>query len=324
MNNFLEKMEKKLGRFAVPRLTLVIIGCYVIGYIIQLVNSNALNYMTLDPCYIFQGQIWRLITWIIIPPSNLSSGLNAFFAIVMLIFYLSIGSNLEKAWGDFKYNVYIFGGMIFTVIAAFICYPIFPNVAYGAAFSTYYICMSIFLGFAMTFPETKVYLYFIIPIKMKWMALVYAALMIYDVVQYARLIAMGFTVMWVEIIAIIASLLNCLIFFLATRNIMGKAKNRQRQKDFTRRYNAGSSQRIDPNGQRQAYRSNGSAGAGAAAGNAGASQNAPKYATPPRHKCEICGRTERTDPEMDFRYCSKCRGAHEYCPEHLFTHLHIE
>ncbi len=149
--NFLNKLERKFGRYAIPHLTTYIIITYVIGYLLNYAFPSALGYMTLDPyMIIFHGQVWRLVSWLLIPPSSLD-----IFTVIMLFFYYSIGSSLERAWGDFRYNVYIFFGIIMTIIGAFLLF-VFTGFSYfgiyGLSFSTYYISLSIFLGFAMSFP----------------------------------------------------------------------------------------------------------------------------------------------------------------------------
>ena len=157
----MSKFEKKFGKYAIPNLTLVLIMCYVAGYIIQLMGAaggtNLLGFLTLDPYRILHGQIWRLVTWVIVPPDSLD-----IFTIIMLFFYYSLGSTLERTWGTYRYNVYIFSGMLFTIIGSFLCmgfaYLITGGMAAEAAsvlfyrgsyaFSTYYINLSIFLGYA--------------------------------------------------------------------------------------------------------------------------------------------------------------------------------
>ena len=128
--------------------------------------------------------------------------------------------------GTFRFNVYIFGGMIFTVIGAFVLYGIYyamnasvisqmpalaAQLSYSIAsgFSTNYINMSIFLAFAVMYPDMQVMLYFIIPIKMKWMAIVYAVLTLYEFIVSG----------WAGRVAIFMSLLNFIIFFFSTRNL---------------------------------------------------------------------------------------------------------
>lgn len=276
--NWLNKLERKFGRYAIHNLTLYLIGGYIIGFGVYMFVPNLLNLLTLEPAYILHGQIWRIISWVLIPPSG-----NIFTTVIMMLFYYSLGTALERTWGAFRYNVYIFSGILFTVIGAFLLYLIVgvDAVGYGVFFSTYYINMSIFLAFAVSYPDMEVLLYFILPIKMKWMALVYAALTIYDLVRgnlFTR-------------IAIIASLLNFIVFFLPSRNVKPyMPKEQMRKRKFKQE------------------------------------QERPHmtYAGGARHRCAVCGRTELDDPNLEFRFCSKCNGNYEYCQDHLFTHEHVK
>ena len=169
--NWLNKLERKFGKYAIPNLTFYLIACYVLGFAISVFMPNMFSYLTLEPALILRGQVWRIVSWVLIPPSSFD-----LFTIIMLLFYYSLGKTLEQTWGTFRYNVYIFSGIIFTVIGAFVLYGIFsilvPEFAgvggiMGAFFSTYYINMSIFLAFAASYPEMQVLLYFVIPIKVK-------------------------------------------------------------------------------------------------------------------------------------------------------------
>ena len=276
--NWLNKLERKFGRYAIHNLTLYLIGGYIIGFGVYMFVPNLLNLLTLEPAYILHGQIWRIISWVLIPPSG-----NIFTTVIMMLFYYSLGTALERTWGAFRYNVYIFSGILFTVIGAFLLYLIVgvDAVGYGVFFSTYYINMSIFLAFAVSYPDMEVLLYLILPIKMKWMALVYAALTIYDLVRgnlFTR-------------IAIIASLLNFIVFFLSSRNVKPyMPKEQMRKRKFKQE------------------------------------QERPHmtYAGGARHRCAVCGRTELDDPNLEFRFCSKCNGNYEYCQDHLFTHEHVK
>lgn len=220
--NWLNRLEKKIGRFAIPNLTMYLIGGYVIGYGIVYLMPGLLDWLTLEPAYIVRGQIWRIISWVLIPPSG-----NIITILIMLLLYYQLGSVLERTWGTFRYNVYIFSGIFFTVIGAFILALIlgFDTVGYGSFFSTYYINMSIFLAFAMSYPEQEVLLYFVIPIKMKWMAYVYGAFILYAL----------FRGNWVTRTAIIASLFNFIVFFLSSRNMKPYSpKERIRKEKFKR------------------------------------------------------------------------------------------
>ncbi|MCD8324287.1 MAG: hypothetical protein LUC32_04975 [Clostridiales bacterium] len=276
---FLNKLERKFGRFAIPGLMKYIIACYVIGYVIMYTMPNVLSYLTLEPYMIFHyGQVWRLISWVLIPPSQS----NIIFVIIMLVLYYQLGTVLEQTWGTFRFNVYIFGGVIFTILGAmvlFLIYGVNTPISIGSSFSTYYINMTIFLAFAVCYPDMRVMLYFIIPVKMKWMAAVYGALIAYSFVVSS----------WSGRVAIIASVLNFLIFFVTTRHMASSPRDYRRRKNF----------------KKQVHQPR--------TGTSGAI-----------HKCAICGRTELDDPNLQFRYCSKCRGNFEYCQDHLFTHKHVE
>ncbi len=289
--DFLNKMERKLGRYAISNLSLYLILCYGCGYLMNVINPAFLSYLTLDTYRILHGQIWRIVTWILVPPDSLD-----IFTLVMLYFYYSIGTSLERTWGTFLYNVYMFLGMIFTVLGSFVAMGL-SYLVWGEAiavmgeaqffqmasysFSTYYINMSIFLAFAATFPNVQVLLMFILPIKVKWLGIVYAVLLIYEFVNT-----------WmVGKVSIVASLLNFIVFFFMTRR--------------------GLRMRISP---RQVKRRHDF-------------QKEVKKAKPmsvAKHKCAICGRTSEEYPDLEFRFCSKCNGNYEYCQEHLFTHTHVK
>ena len=94
--------------------------CYAVGYIIEAVNIGFLQYLTLNPYAILHGEVWRLVTWILIPPSSLGGSMGIFFVCIMLLFYYNIGTTLERTWGTYRYNVYLFSGMLFTVVGSFV------------------------------------------------------------------------------------------------------------------------------------------------------------------------------------------------------------
>ncbi|MCR4791415.1 MAG: hypothetical protein K5871_01555 [Lachnospiraceae bacterium] len=298
--------ENKFRKFVVPNLTMWLIIGYAIGYIIQMVNDSFLYYLALDPYKIIHGQIWRLVTWLIIPPNES----NILFVILMLWCCYSIGTILERTWGTYKYNLFIFTGVFLTILFSF-AYLAFLFLTEGAAvvqayedgaylfsgyvwfaFSTYYINVSIYLVFAMTYPNDVVRLYFLIPIKMKWLGII-------DIVYMGYLLIVGGPY---TRFAVLAAVFNCLIFYVA--NIKGIAlspKQIHRHNQFNRSYKQG---------QNSGYKQTGFQSGG----------QVQKMA---RHKCAICGKTDLTDPDMMFRYCSKCNGNYEYCQVHLFQHSHV-
>lgn len=282
--NWIDKLERKFGRFGVENLTMYVIICYVVGYFLAYFNPSLLSMLSLEPALILRGQIWRIITWVIYPPS-MSNVL--WFVIAIVFFYYPIGTSLERTWGSFRYTLYIFSGILFSVIGAFILYFITGAYGIGSLFNTYYISLSVFLAYALSYPDMQILLWFVIPIKMKWMAIVYGVMVLYDMITYLR---MG---LWVYVVPIIASLLNFVLFFFSTRNMQRyNPKEVHRRRGFKK---AVAQSRVNP-----------------ATGGI------------TKHKCAICGRTEKDDPNLEFRFCSKCNGNYEYCQDHLFTHQHVK
>ena len=175
-------MERKFGRFAIQGLMKYIILFYVAGYLIEFLAPQAYSFLTLEPYLIFHyGQVWTGVMGID-STANRQLFLCYYHDHTVLSVRYCPGTYLGCI---LKFNVYIFGGMIFTVLGALLLYVIYgvnTPVSMGGSFSTYYINMTIFLAFAMCYPDMRIMLYFIIPIKMKWMAGIYAALIIYEMI----------------------------------------------------------------------------------------------------------------------------------------------
>ena len=108
---FIDKLERKFGNRGIENLTIYIIVSYVLGYALMYINPGALSMLSLNVSEILHGQIWRLVTWIIYPPSTSSA---LWFMIAILFFYYPISASLERTWGSFRFTVYILSGMIFT------------------------------------------------------------------------------------------------------------------------------------------------------------------------------------------------------------------
>ena len=332
----IDRLEKKLGRFAIKNLIYYILGGYLIGYILLLFDSQLglYEYIIMDPAMVMKGQVWRLFTWILTPPQGLS-----FFVVFMFLLYFFIGRTLEANLGAFRYNLYIFSGWFFMTLGAMAVYWI-TNAIYGASgaicmdVSTYYINLASFLAFAVLFPDQLIYFFGIIPIKIKWIAIIdviYLGInLLSDIIvllntqatyQYAEMF--GFSGSYVKIYAItqmfsiVISLLNFVIFFLMNRNFKRFGyKETRRRNDFRRSAEAG----------RREFNNR---SARTAAGADMSSKSRQKRAFRPQgsnsviHRCEVCGRSSIEHPELQFRYCSKCSGNHEYCQDHIFTHQHI-
>ena len=286
-------LRRKLEKYAIPNLTLYLIICYGIGYLMQYLVPAGYQYLMLDPFLVLKGQVWRLVTWILIPPDSS----NIFFVLITLYLYYSLGGLLERIWGTYKYNVYLFSGLLFTILGAFVLcgYSVLMgaqptmytglyllnngSAVYFGQFSTYYINMSIFLACAASIPDVQVLLMFLFPIKVKWLGIVYGIILLVNCIQ-------GGIATW---IVVIFSLLNFLVFFLRSKGKMHLSVGQiKRQQEFH--------QKMRSAGQTKGIT---------------------------RHKCAICGRTELDGDDLEFRFCSKCNGNYEYCQYHLFTHEHV-
>lgn len=187
---WLYKLERNYGRICIPNLMMVVIAGQAMVYFADLLAPvvSLSNLLALYWPAVMQGQVWRLITFIFIPQAG-----SPLMLLITLYFYYLIGHTLETTWGDFKFNVYYLFGMIGAIIAAAL-------TGYGTG---YYLNLTLFFAFAVLYPDFQVLLFFIIPIKMKWLALLSAAMCVVNLV----------TGTWITRASIVFSLLNFLLFF---------------------------------------------------------------------------------------------------------------
>ncbi len=290
----LDELEKKFGKYAIKNLMYYIILLYALGFVILLVKPEIYrDWLSLNAQAILSGHFWRIFTYIIYPPTG-----NLITILISLYFYYTIGTMLERQWGAFRFNLYFFTGVLLHAVAAIFIYLVWGVVL---EMGTYYLNLSMFFAFAAMFPNMQVLFMWLIPIKMKWLAWI-------DGIYFAVTIAAGFMsdhlsyemiyrlynfgIMANKAYAVMAlvSLLNFLIYATSFRSVQRMApKEVYRRKVYEHKV---------------------------------AQAQPPKNA--PRHKCVICGRTEKDSPGLEFRYCSKCEGNYEYCQEHLFTHEHVK
>ena len=126
----ISNFERKYGKYAIKNITLYLIAGYVIGYMLSLINPTLYGLLTFNPYMILHGQIWRIVTWVLTMPEELS-----IFTIIMLILYYQLGQTLERTWGTYRYNVYLISGLIFTVVGAIVLYVVLTFV-YKDTFSS--------------------------------------------------------------------------------------------------------------------------------------------------------------------------------------------
>lgn len=280
---FINKLERKFGKYAIHNLIFYIIILYAAGFLINMINPSFYNqFLMLDVEKVFRGQVWRLVTFMIQPPN---SG-NPFFLFFELYLYYMIGKSLENAWGAFRFNLYYFSGILFNILAILILY-----MATGFSFplGLIYINRSMFFAFASLFPNMQFLLFFILPVKVKYLAYLYGGVFLLDVIQ--SFMSHNYHVG----IAILISIGNFLIYFFNSRNYKRFSPHEIKRKKNYRKQVRGSGNVVEFNGRKKIA----------------------------RHKCAVCGRTELDDDDLEFRFCSKCDGNYEYCMDHLFTHEHV-
>ena len=157
----LDKLERRFGFLGIPGLIRIVIGFTALVYVLVYLNRGFESFLTLDPALILRGQVWRLVTYIFIPQT-----FSPLWVLLALWFLWFIGEGLERAWGSFRLTLYFVVGMIGTTIAAFL---------FGSNFSNGMVITSLFFAFARFYPDEIIYILFILPVKIKWLAWIYAA-----------------------------------------------------------------------------------------------------------------------------------------------------
>ena len=270
LSDKIDRFCYKHPRFGIPNLMLILVACNAIVYVLDLVSHGTLSpLLYFSRHYIFQGQIWRLITFIIVPDSQ-----GIFWFAISMYFYWFIGSQLEREWGSGKFTIYYATGVLMTIIT---------GLCTGYATMSY-VNLSLFLAFATLFPNLRFLVFFIIPVKAKWLAWIDGAMLLFSFVFSLV------TLHWGGAVLIVVSMLNYLIFFWD--ELMYYVR---RQKRST----------------------------GRQAMNFKRATQARKDAKGYLHKCAVCGRTDTDYPDLEFRYCSKCVGYYCYCMDHINNHIHI-
>lgn len=190
----LNKLERKFGRYYIPNLMLYLVVGNLIVFIFDFLFPELYisSYMYFDREAIMQGQVWRIISFVLEPYSY-----NPMWMLFSCYFYWLIGSQLEQVWGGFRFNVFYITGIIGTILGGLIT---------GFA-SAEYLNLSLFLAFAILFPNERFLLFFIIPVKAKWLAWIDAAILIIDVITA---FSFGF---WQSGVCILISFLNLAVFF---------------------------------------------------------------------------------------------------------------
>ena len=188
------KLEYKYGRRAIENLMYYIVGGMAVVFIMEILLvstgriSSLSGLLSFDRDLILQGQVWRIISFIFLPPNS-----STLFMVFALYLYYMIGTSLEHTWGSFRFNVYYFMGVICTIICGFIT----------GHTTNVYLNMSLFFACAVLFPDYKLMLFFVLPIKIKYLALLDAVFFVISLI----------TVPWAYKIALLVAIGNFFLFF---------------------------------------------------------------------------------------------------------------
>ncbi|MEO0509557.1 MAG: hypothetical protein AAF065_06835 [Verrucomicrobiota bacterium] len=263
---FLDSLEKRFGHLAVPNVVLVLIVAQLFIYAMILIGRVEFTSLLLVPKAILAGEWWRLASFLIAPPHvpvTLIQGL--FLAFFWYIFWM-MSSALESAWGVFRFNVFLLVGILLSIFGAFLGQFISPGTL--IVISPYFLYLSVFFAFATLNPNIEFLIFFVIPMKVKWLAWFVAAM---TALSFISAPSMG------DRVAILAPLLNYFLFFKDALAQSMQAKKRRKQFEV----------------QRQ------------------------ERAEEALHVCYVCGATEKSHPDRDFRYktvdgkvvaiCNVCR-----------------
>lgn len=272
----------------IPNLMLYIVLANALVYIMSMFDRSYALYSALsfNRDLILQGQVWRLFTFVFTGAFQYG---NVLFVLIFSLCYYSLGKAIENTWGACRFNLFYLTGVLLMDIYAMV---------FNCGADPYYLNLSLFLSFATLYPDSQFLLFFIIPVKAWVLALI-------DLVFI--LIGLFSSFFPYNLFPLIA-LANYFLFF-------GKDVLRvipySWQVNFTRLFKkkpkaAKYQKPIDFH----------------SAGSFEATTAKPKQ--PYQHRCTICGRTDVSDPELEFRYCSRCNGYYCYCEDHISNHTHVQ
>ena len=314
---FLYKLEKKFGKFSIRNLPLVLALLFAFNYLLSVAAPDVYMKLILVPYQVFEKhEFWRLITWIFTAPSEFDE-----WTVLSLVCLYFIGSSAERGMGTFMFNLYMLGSMILnfiTVIGVSLFYYFVKSddvsslteVVYGGTFINWLVPSSIFFAFAMAYMDSTILFMFLFPLKAKYIAAIDFAVWLYYYFKY-------------PITTLRALIIVNFAFFFFFYNVFkkyslrrgggfsfsfyGADKKKRKKPAFTKRENSDNVYNMSDYVGRK---------------HGGEEKKMPEGIT--RHKCAICGKTEKDGDELVFRFCTKCNGNYEYCNDHIYTHEHIK
>ncbi len=252
-----------------------------------------------DRDQILKGQVWRLFTWIITDGSGSASGI--FMDLIMLYCYYSLGKAVEAAWGStIRFNLFYLGGVLLMDVFAMAFGGL--TVSYGGfqipgwwlytgSMSTF-LHLSLLISFATLYPDARFMIFFVIPIKAWLIATFYLIIVGIQIIQLSVP-----TMYFPHNLFPLIGLANYFLFF--GKDVLNLFPASWRIKRKPKKQYA-PQQPIHFNKPEQ------------------------KAKASYLHRCTVCGRTDVSNPGLEFRYCSRCNGYFCYCEDHISNHEHVE
>ena len=297
----MKNLRKKFDRLClrnrnkgIPNLMLYICVGSAVMYLMTQFTGNYLlyNLLCFDRALILRGQVWRLVTYALTYYNR-----NLLMEAIGLLCYFSLGRVIENQWGTFRFNLFYLSGLVLMDVYCLI----FPCNA-----SVSYLNMSLFLAYATLYPDAHFLLFFIIPVKAWLFALFDLAITLINVIQ----LSVPVFCFPYNLFPLVA-LANYFLFFgKDVLNVIPLSWRIKLRKPFHRGTSASptaSRPKVIP------FK-------GAPSGETSAAQTKAPYL----HRCTVCGRTDISDPDLEFRYCSRCKGYYCYCQDHISNHTHIQ
>lgn len=278
LNDAIDRFCALHPRLGIPNLMRYIVAANAVIYILGVFDQSGLLYsaLALDAASVLHGQVWRIVTFVLLP-----TGGRPLAVVLSLFFYFWLGESMERLWGSTKFTVYYVSGMLLSTLASILA--LFLDGFAFPLFGAGYVNSALFFAYALTYPDAIVRVMYILPVKMKWLAIIEAAVYVLAVVYGAVMGAWGYA------LTPIIAMLNLFIFFspdFSRRADQFQARHRSEAVQFRKA--------VKEQKRQRGY----------------------------NHKCEVCGRTDTDFPDLQFRYCSKCTGYHCFCEEHIFNHVH--
>ena len=285
ISRWLDRFCYRHPNFGIANLMRYIVIGNVFVYLLDMVSSGTFTHIiAFYPSMILKGQIWRLVSFVFVPQTT---GIIWFVLSLMLYYYL--GTALERHWGTARFSMFYLVGVVMNILLGFVLYFYLGQPYTAITANMYYVNMAIFFSFATLYPDMQMLLYGIIPIKVKWLAWIDAALFAMEIIQHLTSSA--------PLLALlpVVGIFNYLIFFWDDlMSLLTRGKYKAARKVDPKTINFKKAQKEVQS--RKGY----------------------------LHKCSVCGVTDADNPNMEFRYCSKCNGYYCYCMDHINSHVHVQ